>query len=236
MQRKLHALGMPTHHDLVQTAKVSSATCSLRSHLLIVKYLQEPPLVGIPDHQFSSDGHVPSATITGPYTVGSHSNFGTPSQYTTNVGYDDPSSPVAVSHRSFICLHISLVDNGFSKGLEERPQYVYQGAPHFPPPGTAQHTFDLPTIPGPLQPEYYAPLARVCTCSPTARCRLGPSDWVRSRRCRTMEPLLVNPPPEQAPLKEFLALCSPECLLGKSSGSSLIDTSVTRTRVSTGFA
>ncbi|KAH9973175.1 hypothetical protein BGW80DRAFT_256086 [Lactifluus volemus] len=197
MQRKLHALGMPTHHDLVQTAK-------------------EPPLVGIPDHQFSSDGHVPSATITGPYTVGSHSNFGTPSQYTTNVGYDDPSSPVA--------------------GLEERPQYAYQGAPHFPPPGTAQHTFDLPTIPGPLQPEYYAPLARVCTCSPTARCRLGPSDWVRSRRCRTMEPLLVNPPPEQAPLKEFLALCSPECLLGKSSGSSLIDTSVTLTRVSTGFA
>ncbi|KAH9958882.1 hypothetical protein BGW80DRAFT_1564813 [Lactifluus volemus] len=122
MQRQLHTLSTLYQYDPVHTAK-------------------PPPPVSSPDHQLSSDERVLNATFTGPYTVGSHPNYGTPSQYTTNVGYDDPSSPVA--------------------GLEERPQYAYQGAPHFPPPGTAQHTFDLPIIPGPLRPEYNAPaLAR----------------------------------------------------------------------------
>ncbi|KAH9958887.1 hypothetical protein BGW80DRAFT_1449322 [Lactifluus volemus] len=48
-------------------------------------------------------------------------------------------------------------------GSGEQPQYAYEGnqsvAHHLPPPGTPQHTFYPPIIPGPLRPEYYPPLA-----------------------------------------------------------------------------
>ncbi|KAH9958896.1 hypothetical protein BGW80DRAFT_1449327 [Lactifluus volemus] len=96
MQREFHTLGTPHQFDPLQTAQANSP-------------------VSFPDHQYSSDARVPSATFT--------------------------SSPVA--------------------GLGQ--QYAYQGnqsvAHRFPPPGTAQHTFYPPIIPGPVRPEYYAPLA-----------------------------------------------------------------------------
>jgi hypothetical protein len=48
----------------------------------------------------------------------------------------------------------------------EQPLYAYEGnqsvAHHLPPPGTPQHSFYPPIIPGPLRPEYYPPLAHVC--------------------------------------------------------------------------
>ncbi|KAH9958871.1 hypothetical protein BGW80DRAFT_1564805 [Lactifluus volemus] len=129
MQRESHTLSTPPCRYTPAQTTDSETPPHLRSFV----------------HGLSSYEHVPDATAIGPYTSVNHPSFGYPSQYTTNIGYDGPSSQVS--------------------GFWEQPQYANQGnhwqsvAHNSPPSGTAQHIFDLPICPSPLRQEYYVPPA-----------------------------------------------------------------------------
>ncbi|KAH9958898.1 hypothetical protein BGW80DRAFT_1372356, partial [Lactifluus volemus] len=86
----------------------------------------------------------------------SHPGYPTPSQYTTNVGYDEPSSQVSVS-----CVYLSpsMLPSLITASSKSQPPYAYQsnqiivhqGA------GATQNTYDSSIAPGLPQPEYYTP-------------------------------------------------------------------------------
>ncbi|KAH9973173.1 hypothetical protein BGW80DRAFT_256054 [Lactifluus volemus] len=108
-----------------------------------VRSTEATPHISGPDSDYErlSDGRVPGATFTDPYTP-MNPSFGNP---TSNMGYNYSSFQVA--------------------GFGEQPQHSYQGnqnvAHHGPPSGTAQHISNLLIGPGPLSPEQYAPPAHL---------------------------------------------------------------------------
>jgi hypothetical protein len=108
----------------------------------------------------------------------SHPGYPTPSQYTTNVGYDEPSSQVSVS---YVHLSPSIIPSLITASSKSQTPYAYQdnqiivhqGA------GATENTYDSSIAPGLRQPEYYTPPDHVRACSLFVQ---SPSDWVRSHR------------------------------------------------------
>jgi hypothetical protein len=160
MQRELHTLGTPHQFDPLQTAMVS---CSANAPLSTTHHCIS---LGTASCQ-----HSRSPTLIRCACTKCRFHF-IPCGSKSSLNYLP------------LCFHCG---QRLFQGLGEQPQYTYQGnqsvAHHFPPPGIAQHPFDLPIIPGPLRPVHYAPLARVCIFSPSACCSHSPSDQIRSRRC-----------------------------------------------------
>jgi hypothetical protein len=85
------------------------------SHSLIVVYLQATPHISGPDSDYErlSDGRVPGATFTDPYTP-MNPSFGNP---TSNMGYNYSSFQVAVSYCSKTSLHPFFAEGSSFQGV-----------------------------------------------------------------------------------------------------------------------
>jgi hypothetical protein len=167
-----------------------------------------------------------------------HPGYPTRSQYTSNVGYGEPLSQVAVRCVHLSALMLPSLITASSKSFGEQPPYAYQGnqsdAHHGA--GAPQNIHDPSIAPGLLWPEYYAPPDHVCACSLFIH---SPSDWVRGHRRYQIMPLSVvrlNRLTYWSPFEDFLAQCLVEYPLRKSSDNLQIDTFITLTRASTRFA
>jgi hypothetical protein len=100
---------------------------------------------------------------------------------TSNVGYDEPSSQVAVSCVHLSALILSSLITASFKSFGEQPPYAYRGnqsdAHHSA--GAAQNIYDPSIAPGVLWPEYHVPPDYVRARSLFNH---SPSDWVLSHR------------------------------------------------------
>ncbi|KAH9958881.1 hypothetical protein BGW80DRAFT_1256712 [Lactifluus volemus] len=95
-----------------------------------------------PDPELLPDERVPGVAFAGPSATMNRPGYPTPSQHTSNVGYE-PSSQVS--------------------SFGEQPLYAYQGSQsadaHYVA-GAPQNIYDRSIAPGLLLPEYYAPPVR----------------------------------------------------------------------------
>jgi hypothetical protein len=108
--------------------------------------------------------------------------YPTHSHYTTsNVGYGEPSSQVAVSCVHLFVLMLPSLITASSKSFGEQPPYAYRGnqsdAHHSAE--AAQNIHDPSIAPGVLWPEYHVPPDYVRACSLFIH---RASDWVLSHR------------------------------------------------------
>ncbi|KAH9958889.1 hypothetical protein BGW80DRAFT_1372312 [Lactifluus volemus] len=86
----------------------------------------------------------------------SHPGYPTPSHYTTNVAYDEPSSQVSVS---YVHLSPSMLASLITASSKSQLPYAYQGNQIIvhQGAGATQNTHDSSIVPGLRQPEYYTP-------------------------------------------------------------------------------